>query len=368
MRTRVTATGDSTSLADRKRLAGQRMMIGFEGPSVGPDLDAVVREIRPGGYILFGRNIVEPGQLRDLNDALAQLRQPTAPPIRAVDQEGGRVQRLREPFAASWPSARVVARAEEHTHDVARGIASELRAVGFDLDFAPVADVDSNPANPVIGDRSFGRDPREVARHVKTWVVAMQQEGIAACAKHFPGHGDTSVDSHLELPIVERDERDLIANELLPFQAAISANVASIMSAHVVFPALDEGNPATLSPHVIPRLLRKRLGFDGLVFSDDLDMKAIAGRWDEDAIVAGTTAATVDVLLACRDPLRQIALFEALVRAQENDEAFQQACRTSVARLDRVRLGLLRTPRPPLTRVGDRELRLVADLVRLRGA
>jgi beta-N-acetylhexosaminidase len=367
-RVRVTARGDTTSLAEWRRLAGQRLMLGLHGAEVTQDTDRLVREIRPGGYVLFRRNVVEPGQVRALNEALAVLGRPEAPPLRAVDQEGGRVQRVGEPFAPSWPAARIVGRAEAHTAEVAVAIARELRAMDFDLDFAPVADVDSNPNNPIIGDRSFGERPADVARHVSTFIRAMQAEGVLACAKHFPGHGDTAVDSHLALPVVEREERDLLDTELPPFRAAVDADVASIMTAHIVFPALDEDNPATLSPVVLPRLLRDRLGYDGLVFTDDLDMRAVADRWGADALVRGATAASADILLACADVERQVALFEALVRAQEEDPRFHKACLRSVRRLDAVRRRLDRRPSPPLAVIGHRDHRLLADIVRQRGA
>lgn len=367
-RVRVTARGDSTSLAHYRRLAGQRLMIGFHGPAVDQDLDRLVREIRPGGYVLFARNVVEPGQVRGLNRDLLALHGPPAPPLRAVDQEGGRVQRIREPFATHWPPARVVGRADAHTADVAVALARELRAMDFDLDFAPVADVDSNPKNPVIGDRSFGERSVDVARHVAAFVTAMQGEGLLACAKHFPGHGDAAVDSHLALPVVEREEAELWEVELPPFRAAARAGVACMMTAHIVFPALDADRPATLSPRVLPRLLREGLGYDGLVFTDDLDMRAVADRYDADAMVRGATDATADVLLACADAQRQVALFEALVVAQEQDPAFHEATIRSVQRLDAARHRLDGRPRPGLMQIGHRDHRLLADVVALRGS
>jgi beta-N-acetylhexosaminidase len=185
------------------------------------------------------------------------------------------------------------------TAGVARALAVELRECGIALDFAPVVDVDSNPANPVIGDRSFGRDPQRVAAHARAFVDAMQASRVACCAKHFPGHGDTTLDSHLALPTIAHDLTRLLAVELPPFAAAVEAGVASIMSAHVVFEAIDPRRPATFSPEVIA-LLRERLRFDGVLFSDDLEMKAVADRWQPREMVDLALGAGVDVLLACK--------------------------------------------------------------------
>jgi beta-N-acetylhexosaminidase len=324
------AIGEATSLAERKRLAGQRLVIGLAGPVVDEELREIVALVRPAGFVLFARNVVDPAQVRDLNRELAALLPRDAPAVLAIDQEGGRVQRVR---ATRWPAMRVVGRGgAEAIGDVGRRMARELRAMGFNLNFAPVADVDSNPDNPIIGDRSFGRRPARVAQAVAAFTTAHQAAGVSACAKHFPGHGDTSVDSHLALPTVDRTERSLRETELPPFRAAIEAGVGSVMSAHVVFPAWDADRPATLSSKVIPRLLRGELGYDGLLFSDDMEMGAVRDRWPVDEQVAGATDAGVDLLLACEAPALQIALFEALVRHQEARPGDRRAGR-SLARL-----------------------------------
>lgn len=369
MTVRVTAVGEGTSLADRKRRAGQRLVIGFEAGHVSDDLRRLIADIRPAGFILFKRNVEEPAQVRELNRELASLTDAHRPALLSVDQEGGRVQRVRDP-ATVWPPMRVVGQAGGMTADVAKAMAIELRAMGFNLNFAPVADVDSNPANPVIGDRSFGRDPAEVAAHMRTFIPAMQAQGVIACAKHFPGHGDTKVDSHLDLPIVEEELPTLERRERVPFGAAVQAGVGSIMTAHVVFPALDEDWPATLSTRVVPRWLRRDLAYDGVVFSDDLEMKAVAGRWDVPTIVRRATSASVDVLLCCRDPGLQLEAFEAMVRAQEEDAAFARACEDSEKRVQamRERFLLNAPPAPTLEVVGCAEHRVLAELARQRGA
>ena len=201
---RVTASGEQTTLWERKRRAGQRLIIGISGASVTQEEISLIREIQPAGFILFARNVEEPAQVLELNRELQSLLPPELPAICTVDQEGGRVQRIRE-GATRFPPLRWVGNAGsiELAQAHARALAQEVRAMGFHLNWTPDADVDSNPANPIIGNRSFGRDPAKVAQLVYAWVLAAQEAGLACSAKHFPGHGDTALDSHLDLPIVE---------------------------------------------------------------------------------------------------------------------------------------------------------------------
>ena len=368
-RPRVTAIGEQTSLADRKRRAGQRLVIGFERPHVDDDLRRLVAELRPAGFVLFARNVEEPAQVLELNRELASLVDPRAPALLCVDQEGGRVQRVREP-ATVWPPMLTVGRAERHTAEVSRAMALELRAMGFNLNYAPVADVHSEPRNPIIGDRAFGTSPDVVARHVVAFLEAHQAEGVVACAKHFPGHGDTTVDSHLDLPVVEKEEPDLRHVELPPFEAAVRAGVGSVMASHVVYPAFDEELPAGFSRRVTRRLLREELGFGGVVFSDDLEMKAVHGRFPVERQVRLATEAGVDVLLACRTPELQLELFEALVREQEADAGFDQACIDAAARVQalRERFFTAAPAAPGLEVVGCARHRELAARVAERGA
>jgi beta-N-acetylhexosaminidase len=369
MAERVTALGETTSLADRKRHAGQRLVIGWPKPYVDDDFRRLVREIKPAGFVLFKHNIEDPAQVLELNRELASLVDPATPAIRCVDQEGGRVQRVRTP-ATVWPPMRVVGRnGVETTRKVARALALELRAMGFDLNFAPDADVDSNPKNPVIGDRSFGDNAAEVAKHVEAFVYEHQRARVIACAKHFPGHGDTSVDSHLALPIVEREAADLREVELPPFKAAVDAGVGSVMSAHVLYPAWDEDLPGTLSARVLHKLLRDELGYDGVVFSDDLEMKAIHGKWTVDQQVDLMTRAGVDVLLPCHQSAMQLDYFEAMVKAQELDLGFHKACKTASDRVQAMRTRFFGEPRASLGLdiVGCAEHQELARLVAARG-
>ncbi|MBC8068085.1 MAG: beta-N-acetylhexosaminidase [Deltaproteobacteria bacterium] len=280
---------------------GQLLFVGFEGTECPRPVLDLVAAGRLGGVILFTRNVRDPHQLRGMIHALRSRAPADAPLCVAIDQEGGRVQRLREPWT-EWPPMRRMGELNEleWTAELARAMARELVDLGIDLDFAPVVDVDSNPANPVIGDRSFAREPARVAAHARAFIEAMQSCKVACCAKHFPGHGDTELDSHLALPKIAHPLERLREVELPPFAAAIAGGVASIMTAHVVFEAIDRQRPATFSPAVM-ELLREELGYQGLIFSDDLEMKAVADKWEPRHMVPAALAAGVDALLVCKN-------------------------------------------------------------------
>lgn len=268
------------------------------------------------------------------------------------------MQRVRAP-ATAWPPMRWVGNVGElaYTRKVAAALAREVRALGFDLDFAPVADVDSNPKNPIIGDRAFAASSSDTGRHVAAFVAGMQEEGVIACAKHFPGHGDTATDSHLELPVVEKDPGDLEHVELPPFARAIEAGVATIMTAHVLYPAWDEHVPATMSARILRGILRERLGFDGLLVSDDLEMKAVRGRYPLDQQLAQASLATVDTFLACKELGLQVECWETMVRMQEADKAQEDAAIDGARRVHAVRERFFptRPPQPDLAVLGCAE-------------
>jgi beta-N-acetylhexosaminidase len=279
---------------------GQLLFAGFEGTTLPEDLGALIEAGRIGGVVLFARNIESPDQLRALVDDL-HARAPDETPLTvSIDQEGGRVQRLRAPWTV-WPPMRRLGERDrdDDIEAVARALGRELADLRIDLDFAPVCDVDTNPDNPVIGDRSFARDPEQVSRMVATFVRALQEEGVAACAKHFPGHGDTSVDSHLALPRIDHGLERLRATELQPFRAAIEAGVASVMTAHILLPALSPTLPATLSPEALA-ILREELGYAGLVFGDDFEMAAMADHFAPEESTRRAIEAGVDAILVCK--------------------------------------------------------------------
>src|SRR5688572_22759079 len=307
-------------LATRRDI-GQYLIGSMPGTSVPAELRSLAREFDLGGVILFSRNIEAPEQVAELaanSEALGR----TSPAWISVDQEGGRVARLKEPFT-KWPPMATLGRAgkasEALAERFAKALADELLAVGITLDYAPVLDIHTNPKNPVIGDRALAERAEDVARLGRVIIRALQGAGLAACGKHFPGHGDTSTDSHFELPLIEHPPDRLDAVELVPFKAAIEAGVAFIMTAHILVPALDEERPATLSPAVVDDLLKSKLGYSGLVLTDDLEMKAISSRFPTPEATVRAIAAGVDVVLLCgasQEP--QFAAMEALVHAVED--------------------------------------------------
>jgi len=291
---------------------GQLLFAGFEAAQVPEDLAALISQGRVGGVVVFARNVETPAQLRALIDDLHARAPDEAALTVAIDQEGGRVQRCRAPWT-EWPPMRRLGErgAPDETRAVARALGRELADLRIDLDFAPCVDVDGGPAEAVIGDRSFSPAPEEVARHTAAFVEALQREGVAACAKHFPGHGNTAVDSHLELPRLDRDLARLRSVDLVPFTAAARAGVASVMTAHILLPQLDPLLPCSLSPAAIG-MLRGEVGFDGLVFGDDLEMKAVADHFVPDEMVRRALDAGVDALLVCRRADLRSAVLAAL--------------------------------------------------------
>jgi beta-N-acetylhexosaminidase len=263
---------------------GQVMVIGFDGTTVSPGLREMIEKYHVGGVILFARNVESPRQVAALTRELQEIALKSGHPglITAIDQEGGRVARLTEDKGFSeFPGGMALGATgdPEVARQVARAIAGELKALGLNTDFAPVLDVNNNYKNPVIGIRSFGSDPAQVASYGVAFLEGLQGEGVLAFGKHFPGHGDTAVDSHLSLPVVPHARERLEAVEFVPFKAAMKAGVAGIMSAHVSFPAIESvvpDLPATLSPRVLTGLLRDEMGYTGLVATDSIEMGALA--------------------------------------------------------------------------------------------
>jgi len=303
-----------------RRQIGQLLIAGFDGVQVPVELRSLAREFGLGGVILFARNIVEPEQVAELCFEAARL-VPDLPLWVSVDQEGGRVARLKAPFT-EWPPMATLGRSGDVTlaERFSRALAAELKAVGISLDFAPVLDIHTNPKNPIIGDRALAGTADGVARLGAAIIRGLQAEGVAACGKHFPGHGDTQADSHLELPLVEHPPDRLRAVEFVPFRAAVQANVATIMTAHVLVPSLDETRAATLSSRVVETILRGELGFEGVILSDDLEMKAIAAEHPIPSAAVEAVAAGCDGVLICSGNHDvQARSLEALVHAVEDD-------------------------------------------------
>lgn len=277
------------------------MMWGFNGQRLTPRLRRLLHRYPPAGVILFKRNIRSLSQIQALNAALKKV----GPKLLiGVDQEGGRVARIHGlcefPPAAVYGQVYQQQRGVHFVEAIARLMGWELRRLGFNLDFAPVLDVHSNPRNPIIGDRAFANDPQVVIKTAIPFYRGLLSEGIIPCGKHFPGHGDTQSDSHLELPEVDRSRSELYRTELAPFREAIRQGIPTLMTAHVVYRALDPDHPATLSKKIMTDLLRQELGFRGVLFSDDLFMKALAQHSLEESLALALEAGN-DLFLLCRD-------------------------------------------------------------------
>jgi beta-N-acetylhexosaminidase len=316
-------------------VCGQILVVGLARTELSTRERSALETGTRAGCVLFRRNLV-PGlegakRLAALDREIVAAARTDLPPLVAIDQEGGRVVRIGPP-ALALPAMRKLGDLGDVdlTERLAEAQARELAALGITMSFAPVADIHTRPENPIIGDRAFAEDPEGVVRFARAWARGLARGGVLSCLKHFPGHGDTTVDSHLALPRVERSREDLDRIELAPFRAlAREPAVASMMTAHVVYPALDPG-PATLSRAVCTDLVRRELGFEGVLFSDDLEMKAIQLPVGEAAVLA--IAAGCDVLLVCsREDLADEA-HAALVREAEVSPTFRARCEEASAR------------------------------------
>jgi beta-N-acetylhexosaminidase len=294
---------------------GQLFMLGFAGTAVSPALRQLLAEYRPAGVILFVRNLEDPEQIARLSNAL-QEQAPDSPLLIAIDQEGGRVSRLPAAFTIFPPCAVFgICESAKLAYQAAAVTAAELQAVGINMNLAPVLDIHTNEANPIIGDRAFSSAAPTVCELGLATIAGLQDNGVIACGKHFPGHGDTATDSHKELPTVSRTMEQLRDRELKPFAEAIAHGVATLMTAHVLYPALDPQRPATLSATILSTLLREELQFGGVTVTDDLEMQAILGHHGIGEAAVQALQAGADLLLICKEPDRQIAAMEAVYAA-----------------------------------------------------
>lgn len=330
--------------------AGQMLMAGLQGTSLDKDAEDLICNYKVGGFILFGRNFESPKQLSDFIcelQSLALTKGNGTPLFISVDQEGGRVARLKEPFT-EYPFAGVlgIAKSEELAYNFGSALAKELLAVGINMDFAPVLDVNSNPANPIIGDRAFSDDPEWVARLGGAFVRAFNDEGILPVGKHFPGHGDTTLDSHLHLPYVNRDVNSLENIELHPFSKVLKNGLNVVMTAHVIYPAWDEKYPATFSKKILGDILRKRFEFDGIIISDDLEMKAIDDHYAFESIPEMGVEAGVDIFLVCHDTDRIRTLHDLLIKGVNNGKISRDNVQQSAERIARIKRKIKTTNRP----------------------
>ena len=293
---------------------------GFEGTCLNSQTEKLISEKGIGGLILFERNFENPEQLKKLIGDLQSVVAKGSPPLFiSVDQEGGRVSRLKEPLTQFPPICCLgKANSDDLAYRFGFAMGNEMRAVGINMDYAPVLDVHSNPENPIIGKRSISSDPEIVAKLGCQIIRGFKDAGVCPVGKHFPGHGDTSQDSHLTLPRVERTTESLEQVELVPFERAFREGLDIIMTAHVVYTAWDKTNAATFSTSILKDLLRDRMGFDGLVMSDDLEMQAVTQTPEE--IPALAINAGVDLLLICHDLSKVTQIQNSLIMGIETGE------------------------------------------------
>jgi beta-N-acetylhexosaminidase len=347
------------------------LWVGFEGNSLPAELSRWLARGEVSGVVLYSRNIESPAQVRTLCREIRSAAGRGNPfPLIAVDQEGGRVERFKDPPFTRFPPARACSlfccRNETVAEAVGAAIAAELRAVGIDMNFAPVLDVDSNPRNPVIGDRAFSEDPTGAAALGIAFAKGSLSRGVLPVGKHFPGHGDTSADSHKELPVVRAGRQTLLRRELLPFRRAAQAGIPALMTAHVMYPALDRALPATLSRKILHDLLRERMRFRGAVFSDALEMKAIADRYGLGEAAVLAVAAGCDVVLVCRGEPAQAEAIDRLAREARDRATFRRRLAAAAVRSGRLRdwAASKERSRPAPRAVGAARHRLLSSLLR----
>lgn len=325
-----------------ERLAAQLLWCGWgEAPEPDPQTyndhaRFLVEELGVGGLVLFHRNLGTPEAIAALVEQLHN--RAAAPPLIGIDQEGGRVSRLPLPGMV-FPGNMALGCLDrpDLTRRVHQAIGEQLAALGIDVDFAPVLDVNNNPRNPVIGVRSFGEDPERVVRHGVAAVAGLREAGLLPVIKHFPGHGDTHADSHLELPVQPADRARLEAIELVPFRAALARQDLAVMTTHIRFPRLDPALPATLSRPILTGLLREELGFDGLVVTDCLEMRGIADHWSPEEAAVLAIDAGADMLLVCHTRETQARMHAALCEAVRTGRLTEERLERSAARIGRAR-------------------------------
>lgn len=305
--------------AVRSPAAGQELaqllLVGFDGPRVSPDLRRLVEEWHVGGVVLYAPNVESPEQVAALNAEINRLAGAGVTPFIAVDQEGGSVRRLHA-GVPELPGAMAfgAARSRELAREAGEQLAHSLRALGFTMNFAPVLDVLSNPANTALGTRAFSSDPRLVASLGTAFIEGELGGGVIPVAKHFPGQGGTSGDSHYQLPILDVSRAELEARELVPFRAAIRAGVPAILTAHIAMPRVAESPdvPATLSHRLLTDVLRKEMGFQGLVITDELQMRAVQGRRKIGDVAVDALIAGADMLMVVWDHHDREEIYTAL--------------------------------------------------------
>ena len=340
------------------QMLGQQMIIGLSGHALTADEKKFIVENNIGGVVLFGRNLADPKQIRDLCAEVQSLRHllPEKTPLFiGIDMEGGRVHRLKPPFT-QWPPLKKIGDLDAPTvafHFTQR-MGVEMMAVGINLDFAPSVDVFTNPKNTVIGDRAVSSDPHQVEKMASALIRGYIKSGIISCAKHFPGHGNTLVDSHEELPVEESSLERLHQVELVPFKKALKSRVDMCMTSHILFKNIDPKWPVTLSDFFLKNMIREELKYRGIIITDDLGMKAMSKYHAPDQIPVRALQAGVDILLYCNEPEVPAVAIESLISAVAQGQLNKADIETSNKRImDLKKLRLLAPDPKPYEEIAD---------------
>ncbi len=338
-----------------RKYLGQRLSVGFDGPVIPEEYARLIREYKVGNVILFRRNVASVGQLQQLCADLRELilRETGLEPFIMIDEECGSVSRLAH-ITAQTPCAMAIGATDdpENAYRIGRLIGTQLMTLGINFNLAPVLDCFTNPDNMVCGNRCFAADPEKTARFGRAYIRGLREAGVIACGKHFPGHGDTAVDSHLALPIVNKSLEEMRRNELVPFAAAISEGIEAIMSAHVVFPAVDPARvPSTVSKAVMTGLLREEMGFDGLIVSDGMEMNAVMALYGVEDGVLRTLNAGVDIALVCHSAAQVVSTISHIEAAYAEGAISEENLTRSFERIAGAKQKL-----PPLSETDGRPL------------
>ncbi len=332
------------------KLIGQHMIIGVSGHALTADEKKFIVNNNIGGVVLFGRNVSEPRQIHALCSEIQSLHHqlPDKTPLFiGIDMEGGRVARLKAPFTL-WPPLKTLGDLDNATatFHFSNKMGLELNAVGINLDFAPCVDVFTNPKNTVIGDRSIGSDPEMVAKHASALVRGYIKSNIISCAKHFPGHGNTIIDSHEDLPTEDLDMQRLDGLELIPFKRTFKSRVDMVMTAHILFKNIDPEWPVTLSETFLKKILREQCRYRGLIITDDLDMNAMAKHYDRKLIPVRALQAGADLLLYCNEPLSPPRALEALAEAHAHGQLKTEYLEASYKHILELKKNKIPNPKP----------------------
>lgn len=313
---------------------GQLVIVGFEGYSIDEATKKMIEEYSLGGVILFGRNVENSTQLLDLINSLKKTNINNIPLFISIDEEGGIVSRMPDEFV-DLPNNRIIGQRndKDFSYHVGKVIAKEIKAFGFNMNYAPVLDIDSNPNNPVIGARAFGSNESIVSELGIATMEGMQSEGVISVVKHFPGHGDTIVDSHFGLPLIEKELDAIKQFELIPFTKAINNHCDAIMIAHILFNKIDSDNPASFSKTIITDILRNQLKFEGVVITDDLTMGAILKNYEIGEAAVKSINAGSDIVLVCHGYDNEVSVISSLKKAVQNGEISEERINESVYRI-----------------------------------